>query len=259
MNADEKTCSRCAEIIKRDAVICRYCGSEFSAFEIAADRRKAANISWNRALGFVGVVALILLAIKCSPETSKAPVAAETTKPAPLAAPAPVLTEAQKAALTERNAARIATLLAQAKALPKSDVYKNYGIYTELLELDPGNAEYTRQKSKFTELVSEQDVFLKRPQAALEVTKFSWSKGGFGTVQLVDMTVTNKASFPIKDFTVICTHYGPSGSMITSSRPRVIYEIVPANGSRRVREINMGFIDALATSADCEITSAMRG
>lgn len=70
------------------------------------------------------------------------------------------------------------------------------------------------------------------------------------------MTVVNAASFAIKDFELTCTHQGTSGTEIDRN-VRTVYEVVPANASKRIREINMGVIVSQASNSYCEITDAV--
>jgi len=79
-------------------------------------------------------------------------------------------------------------------------------------------------------------------------------KGGFGSVMLVDFKVANLNPYAVKDFELTCTHYAPSGTVIDSNT-RIIYEVIPANDSKKVKDFNMGFIHSQAASSSCEITS----
>jgi hypothetical protein len=81
---------------------------------------------------------------------------------------------------------------------------------------------------------------------------FTWSKGGFETVMLVDFTFRNTGSRPIKDIEVLCRHFAPSGTEIDRNRGTV-YEVVPAKGRKRVRDFNMGFIHTQAASTSCQV------
>lgn len=81
---------------------------------------------------------------------------------------------------------------------------------------------------------------------------YTWSKDGFGTIMMVDFTFNNPTPYPARDITVTCTHYGPSGTEIDSNT-RTIYEIIPANGKKKIKEFNMGFIHSQAKSTSCKI------
>jgi hypothetical protein len=82
---------------------------------------------------------------------------------------------------------------------------------------------------------------------------YKWTKDGFGTIMMVDFTLTNRSPYSARDITVTCTHYAPSGTEIDSNT-RTIYEVVPANGKKVVKQFNMGFIHSQAKSSRCEIS-----
>ncbi len=82
---------------------------------------------------------------------------------------------------------------------------------------------------------------------------FKWSKGGFGSIMMADFTITNQSKYTVKDLDVTCTHYANSGTKIDSNS-RTIYETVPANGKKTIRDFNMGFIHSQAVRSSCEVT-----
>ncbi|ENX60732.1 conserved hypothetical protein [Acinetobacter proteolyticus] len=83
--------------------------------------------------------------------------------------------------------------------------------------------------------------------------KFDWSKGGFGNIMMIDMTIKNNGTKDIKDFTVECDHSSNSGTKIDSNK-RVVYEVVKAGETKKMKEFNMGFIHSQAASSSCGIT-----
>jgi len=66
MKADEKKCPRCAEVIKKDALVCKHCGHEFSADDIATEKAKDAKNAKHGALGCFGLIGFILLIGMCA-------------------------------------------------------------------------------------------------------------------------------------------------------------------------------------------------
>lgn len=81
---------------------------------------------------------------------------------------------------------------------------------------------------------------------------FNWSKGGFGSVMIVDFVILNPSNYAIKDLEVTCTHFANSGTRIDSNS-RTIYEVVPAKGKKIVKDFNMGFIHSQATKTSCKV------
>ncbi len=83
---------------------------------------------------------------------------------------------------------------------------------------------------------------------------FDWSKGGFDSIMMIDMTIKNNGKSDIKDFTVECEHSSNSGTKIDSNK-RTVYEIIKAGETKSFKEFNMGFIHSQAKSSKCGITN----
>jgi hypothetical protein len=251
VKANEKKCPRCAEIIKKDAVVCKHCGHQFSASEIEAEKKAQAKATKNGAVGCFGVLGLLLIIGMCSAGGKEDAASNSTT------VEAQALTAEQQKALEVSNKKLIDAKLKEIKTLPESDAEGNAKAYGELVTLAPANSSYIEKRDRYAGIVAEAATYAENPEKALELVKLTWEKGGFDNVQLVHFTVKNNAPFAIKDFTLECNHQGPSGTDMDSNT-RVVYELVPANGQKRVREVNMGLIAAQATTSRCEITNAVR-
>lgn len=250
MKANEKKCPRCAEVIKKEALICKHCGFEFPAEQIAAEKQREQKQNTNGAIGCVAVFGLLVLIGMCSSgKDENISTGNETAIKA--------ISPAEAKATEQRNKAQIAVKLKEVQKLPASDVEGNARLYSELVELAPGNASYVFKRDHYNSILEKAARFADHPEEALEITNFNWEKGGFDSVQLVRFTVKNSAPFAIKDFTLECNHQGPSGTDMDSNT-RVVYELVPANGTRRVKEVNMGFINSQVTTSRCSITDAKR-
>lgn len=254
MKDNEKKCPKCAEVIKKEAVVCKHCGHQFSATEIAAEKQRQADASKNGAIGCVALLGLLALVGMCSSGEDEEPKSATSNESIKTI---PMLSPEEQAALEKKNQPEINKVLRQAKALPASDLEGNERIYKKLTELAPGNAAYTEKRNEYLSKIALAATYQSNPERALEIANFSWEKGGFGSVQLVRFTVKNSAPFAIKDFELTCNHQGPSGTNMDRN-VRVVYELVPANGSKRVREVNMGWIHNQVTTSRCEITDAVR-
>jgi hypothetical protein len=81
---------------------------------------------------------------------------------------------------------------------------------------------------------------------------FSWSLGGFDNVMVGNFTFTNKGSRAVKDLEMSCALEAKSGTPIDAVQ-QVIYEVVPANGKKRVADFNMGIVNTQVSSANCRI------
>lgn len=251
MKANEKKCPRCAEVIKKEARVCKHCGYEYTETQIAADKAQDSRNQKNGAIGCIGILGVFLIIGMCSPNKDE-PAATDGNSTA-----IPALSLVDAKALEARNKDQIAAKLKEAKRLPASDVESNARAYEELVKLAPTNTAFITKRDRYQAVIAKAARFGDHPEEALEIAKFSWTKGGFGSVYLVHLTVKNAAPFAIKDFTLECNHQGPSGTDMDSNT-RVVYELVPANGAKRIREINMGFINGQVATSRCNITDAKR-
>lgn len=110
-------------------------------------------------------------------------------------------------------------------------------------------------EDKSNSSVSGEPILSPKEQALKDLDfKFDWSKGGFDSIMMIDMTVKNNGSKDIKDFTVECEHSSNSGTKIDSNK-REVFEIIKAGETRKFKEFNMGFIHSQATSSSCGITN----
>lgn len=87
----------------------------------------------------------------------------------------------------------------------------------------------------------------------VEIKNVTWEKGGFGSVMLLTATIHNGGNQAFKDFTIRCTHYSSSKTRIGQSSEKV-FEVVPANGSKRLTKFNMGLVHSQAVSTGCKVT-----
>ena len=85
----------------------------------------------------------------------------------------------------------------------------------------------------------------------ISISDWSWQTPG-DIVMIADFTFRNGNPFYVKDLKVLCVHTAPSGTVIDWNT-RTIYEIVPAYGSKSVRQFNMGLIHSQAQSSSCKI------
>lgn len=93
-----------------------------------------------------------------------------------------------------------------------------------------------------------------RVKAQVMIKNLEWYKGGFDSVMMVNATFENISDHDVQDIELTCDHFSNSGTKIDSST-KVIYEVVKAEKSKRVRKFNMGFIHSQAASTDCKITN----
>ena len=70
---------------------------------------------------------------------------------------------------------------------------------------------------------------------------------------MIDLTLENTNSFPIKDVEVTCQDYGNSGTLIDRN-VRTVYEVVKAKSSKAISNFNMGFIHSQATKSSCSVS-----
>ena len=71
-------------------------------------------------------------------------------------------------------------------------------------------------------------------------------------VLMVDFTITNNNSSPVKDIKVVCDGYAQSGTKIDKNK-RTIYVKIPAKANYKVNNHNMGFISSDVSAIKCRV------
>lgn len=87
----------------------------------------------------------------------------------------------------------------------------------------------------------------------VKLEKFEWKKGGFDSIMMLTATIKNKGTRDVKDLEIKCKHSSNSGTKIDSNT-KVVFEIVKAGKSLRIKDFSMGFIHGQAASTNCQIT-----
>lgn len=96
----------------------------------------------------------------------------------------------------------------------------------------------------------------RHPERSLSFGTVSGQKGGFATVLILNGSIKNSSNFAMKDADIKCTLTGPSGTVVGSVR-ETLYEIIPAQQSKRFHELNMGFMGSTqVANFNCEIVDA---
>ena len=88
---------------------------------------------------------------------------------------------------------------------------------------------------------------------SLKLDKLEWKKGGFDNIMLLAATIKNEGTHDVKDLEISCRHSSNSGTKIDSNT-KVVFELVKAGKSLRIKDFSMGFIHSQATSTSCQIT-----
>ena len=67
--------------------------------------------------------------------------------------------------------------------------------------------------------------------------KMTWEKGGFGSVLVADVTLTNKSAYPIKDVELFCALVAESGTELGRQRHTIYNRSPPRRRKRSGRRI----------------------
>ena len=108
--------------------------------------------------------------------------------------------------------------------------------------------------SDYSSLGTDVGVDYSNPLDNIALRQYGWDKVAYGSIMEVNFEIVNFNPYAVKDIEIKCTHYGPSGTEIDSNT-RTIYDVIPADGSKKFKNFNMGFIHAQAATTSCEIIS----
>jgi hypothetical protein len=118
-----------------------------------------------------------------------------------------------------------------------------------------GGAALLTPQSQTPQPVDPRAEVRRNPERYLEISRFSWSKEGFGSVMVADFSIKNTSDYDLKDISIKCRHSGRSGTVIDTNE-RTIYEIVQAKTTKPIRHFSMGFIHSQAARSGCEVVGA---
>lgn len=93
---------------------------------------------------------------------------------------------------------------------------------------------------------------LPKSEDPVKLTKWNWTKSGFGNVMMLSGKIVNSADYPVKDINIACGLDGNSGTHLGSA-DQTIYETVSPGKTLSIKGFNMGFIHSQATKANCEV------
>lgn len=97
----------------------------------------------------------------------------------------------------------------------------------------------------------------RNPADMMSVTTISWTPGGFGTVAIMTLAVSNENDFPVKDIQIKCSFTAKSGTEV-STASHTIYDTIKAKTKRTFKDVNVGFIHSQAARGGCSPTRASR-
>ena len=103
-------------------------------------------------------------------------------------------------------------------------------------------------------LATATEVDYSNPIDNVSLRHYEWGKVAYGSIMKVNFEIANFNPYAVKDIEIKCTHYGPSGTEIDSNT-RTIYDVIPADGSKKFKNFSMGFIHEQAATTSCEIIS----
>lgn len=95
-----------------------------------------------------------------------------------------------------------------------------------------------------------------RPIERFHATASRWYRDA-GVLGRVDLVLTNDNDFAVKDPLIECEFSGVSGTVI-SRKSEIVYETVPANGNKTVRNLRLGFISDQSRTGRCYAISVQR-
>lgn len=107
----------------------------------------------------------------------------------------------------------------------------------------------------FSQGTTNTSTIQENPAKLVRVSVGQWSKGGFGAIALLPITITNMNGFAVKDIRISCKFSGPSGTVI-SEATHDTFRVIAPGASETIPEANFGFVNAQANSAACEVAKA---
>lgn len=92
----------------------------------------------------------------------------------------------------------------------------------------------------------------------VKITDFHWAGGELRSLMVVDLTIENTLSTPVRDLEIECRLAGNSRTIIDTSN-QTLYEVIGAGETRTFENFNMGFINSQVEYSDCKVLRVIMG
>jgi len=89
----------------------------------------------------------------------------------------------------------------------------------------------------------------------LKIVRQTAELDGFGSVMKSTLAIKNTNPFAVKDFTVICAQFAPSGTELPATTA-TIYEILRPSEIRTFHNVSFGFVSPAAKEYRCFVGTA---
>lgn len=160
--------------------------------------------------------------------------------------------DARKLDADRAAAARKAEIRRMLKEGKELSAEERWSLYAQLVDLGDRDQATTAALDRAREAMNEEIAQRSDPAAYLDV-KADWEnlKG----IMLARFTITSRLNKGSKDFAIACRLFAPSGAVVNEVET-VVFERAGPRGRARSSELNLGFVNAQAQTAQCRVTGA---
>jgi hypothetical protein len=132
-------------------------------------------------------------------------------------------------------------------------VARNDSVRTPATSLVTGSVNLPSEQSNEPPRLSVWEDMKRDAISRLKIKNFRWTKGGFGSVLVLDsLTIFNGSRYKVSDLQIKCSLQAESGTVL-SEPTKILYVSIPPNKSKTLSDVNVGFINDQAQSGSCWI------
>jgi hypothetical protein len=94
------------------------------------------------------------------------------------------------------------------------------------------------------------------PRLGMSVVNVDWRRDGFGLASVVDVSVRNNNSYPVRVDRVSCRFRNTAGE--TEEHTQGVFVVVQPRSQKVVREVGLGFVSETSKGLDCRVVQARK-